>query len=186
MTTRHLRPAELMDFAEGRPIPRPKSVHLGRCERCREEAGRLVSILGMLSEASFDEVSPAGNAMQPEWSRLRDSVRNQLLGRAVRRSGSLSKRLGAVFAPRPAWGVALAVLVLAAVLAGVGADRAASPTTSPESREDALFLDDPTALEAESMAWSEPEIFVSLNELDESEEEALLELIAVTFGGDGI
>ena len=48
----------------------------------------------------------------------------------------------------------------------------------------ALFLEDSTALETEALAWSDTELFIALNELEASEEETLLELIALTFGDD--
>ena len=48
----------------------------------------------------------------------------------------------------------------------------------------ALFLDDSTALEVEAIAWSDNELFIALNELEESEEETLRELIALAFEGN--
>jgi hypothetical protein len=175
-----------MDLVDGTPIPPRKSAHLSRCERCRSEAARLSSVLAIVD----DEVGNADDiehAMLPEWSRLRDSVRNELLGRAVRRSGP-------VFGwPSPGWGMALAALVVVAAGAGLGSywspesqESGAGDLVPVETLASALFVEDPTALETEVLAWSDPEIFLSLNELTENEEEELLELLALTFGNDGI
>jgi len=188
----HLKAEDFVDSLEGGPLDARQAAHLQRCGHCRET---LASIAPYFRDVS-DPERPNLDVASPDWYEVRSSVRDQLLARAVRRSSAVSRWSGYLLRPpAAAWGAVVPILVIAVmmVLAGLWHYRTTPPPSlqvgngtpvETMGTDFVLFMDDPTALETEALAWSDPEIFIALNELEESEEETLLELISLTFAED--
>jgi len=190
-TTGHLKPAEFTDLLEGIPLGRKRKEHFAQCDRCRTVAEQI--------GPCFEEIDGAADCpveVNPDWNALRSSVRDSLLTRAVQRSASASRWHGLALLPSAAWSVPL---VLVVSLFGLGvlwhfanphfletASMTEVPTSAVGANEPGLnlFLDDPAALETEALAWSDSEIFIALNQLEDTEAEAFLDLIADAFAGD--
>jgi hypothetical protein len=188
---RHLKPSDFTDLLEGIPLDSGKTAHLELCHQCRETLAGLTPCFRDLS----DGVSGAGlpPTAPRDWNEFRSDLRDELLARSVRRSSWLGKwsvPLG--LTPPPAvWSVAIPSLIIVASLTLTGLWLARTSRTTdfdavPSGAATAqLFEEDAAALETEALAWSEGDFFISLNELDESESDRLLELIALTLDGDG-
>lgn len=187
----HLAAAEFIDILEGIPLAERRMAHLERCDSCQNS-------LAAIRECFEDLSQPVGidmNLARFDSAGLRSGVRDQLLARAVKKSSIVPRWTGHMLTPRAAWGLSLALVV--GVLAGTvwhyrtfnepSALAGIAAVSQPVDEDLALFVDDPSALETEAMAWSETELFVALNQLEESEEETLRELIALTFeDGNGV
>ena len=186
----HLKAADFTDFLEGIPLTARKAAHFEDCEVCRSS---LAAISPYFEDVSAPAPSPLAVA-QLDSDELRSAVRDRLLARAVKKSSFIPRWTGQHLTPTAAWGLSLALLVSIVTFGGIWHYRTAHETTiasvsyevdlEDSNLELALFLDDSTALEAEAIAWSDNELFIALNELEESEEETLRELIALAFEGN--
>lgn len=188
---RHLKPSDFTDLMEGIALDSGKTAHLEQCDRCQETLAALTPCFQDMSDG-MREAGLAPTA-HPDWSEFRSGVRDELLARSVRRSSWLGKWTAPLgLTPPPAvWGVAVPslVIVVTLTLASVWLARTSRTTDFVDVRPGVataeLFEEDATALETEALAWSEGDFFITLNELDESEADRLLELIALTLDGDG-
>jgi len=191
MTTRimigHLRAAELTDLLEGIALKPARAAHLARCPRCRTTLASIAPYFEDVRQPGLDAMDPAAC----DWEELRSAVRDQLLARAVKRASFVPRWTGRMLTPSAAWGLSVALLVSVMTLGGLWHYRTAhepaapgEPGTGGIGTEAGLILDDSLALETEALAWADTEIFVALNELEESEEETLRELIAQTLAED--
>jgi hypothetical protein len=186
----HLKASEFTDFLEGIPLSARKAAHLETCESCRRSLDAVAPCFADVSEPAPQDL----RALQLDVSELRESVRDQLLARAVKKSSFVPRWTRQALTPAAAWSLTAALLVSALTLGGfwhyrtehqtVAVSTANETGLSQTVAESSLFVDDPVALETEALAWSDVELFVVLNELEDSEEETLRELIALTFEGD--
>jgi hypothetical protein len=187
----HLAAAEFIDILEGIPLAGRTTAHLEGCDNCQDSLASIRECFEDLSQPSEIDLSLA----RFDSAGLRSGVRDQLLARAVKKSSIVPRWTGHMLTPRAAWALSLALIV--AVLAGTvwhyrtfeepAAVAGMAAASGPVDDDLALFVDDSSELETEALAWSETELFVELNQLEESEEETLRELIALTFeDGNGV
>jgi hypothetical protein len=180
-----------MDLLEGIPLNPKRAAHFERCGQCRTALREVAPYFGDMA----DPEPRFPGAMAPDWDRLRDSVRDRLLARAVKRSSLVGRWTGQILTPAAAWGLGLALVVSMGTLLGIWHYRTSHepfPTSASAVETGTevpgagfgVFLEDPAALETEALAWSDADLFIALNELEESEEETLLELMALAFDQD--
>ena len=182
---KHLETNEFVDLMDGLDLPRDRSGHLEGCGQCRSTLAGMNELQRDIS--TFDEDLP-----DIDWTRLRSSVRDRLLARAVQRSSFFQRWTGQTLRPAMAWSLAFAVLIgigtlgtlrhyqtehpEAGLVRGAASNEPAN-TTDPVSGTADLFVIDDETIEAEVLAWSQTELFSELDGLETSETELLRELI---------
>ena len=198
---RHLRAEEFIDLLDGLGLGAERGAHVERCSDCRTTLASITELRQDISNVEIIDAEAADAAVaNADWLELRSSVRDRLLSRSVKRS-SILQRWSWTPAPAPSWSLALMILVSAMTAAGLwhyqtvhltdettGSSLTAGIDLSlPVSGfEFGLFAENSEAVEAEALAWSQSEIFTTLNELEVGEEAVLRELIALAVAEDSI
>ena len=186
--SRHLKLEEFMDLLEGTDLRKGCNEHLNDCSQCR-------STLTSISELQEDISSMNHELPEIDWVNFRSSVRNTLLSRSVKRSSRFQRFTGWCLRPEAAWRLAV-FLVITVSVSGTFLHYTTQHSNTPgesfvaletpnnslapsiESLENNLISVEETELiEAEMIAWSQTELFDSLNDLEIIETAKLLELL---------
>ena len=199
---RHLRAEEFIDLLDGLGLGTERGAHVERCSDCRTTLAAITELRQDISNVEIIDAEAADAAVaNADWLELGSSVRDRLLSRSVKRSSILGRWTGWTPAPAPSWSLALMILVSAMTAAGLWHYQTVHLTDEttdssltevidlslPDSGfEFDLFAEDSEAVEAEALAWSQTEIFTTLNELEVGEEAVLRELIALAVAEDSI
>lgn len=183
----HLETNEFVDLMDGLDLPVDRSGHLDACQQCRSTLAGMDELQRDIS--TFEEDLP-----DVDWTRLRSSVRDQLLARAVQRSSFLQRWTGWTLRPAMAWSLAFVVLMgfvtlgtlrhyqtehpepdlAATAFSNASSSNSAVPVTDSAD----MFVIDDETIDAEALAWSQTELFIELDGLETSETALLRELIS--------
>lgn len=186
--SKHLNTEEFLELMEGANLRECWDKHLNDCGQCR-------STLASLSALREDISSMDHELSEINWGNFRSSVRNTLLSRSVKRSSRLQRLTGWCLRPEAAWRLAV-FLVITVSVSGTFLHYTTQHSNTPgesfvaletpnnslapsiESLENNLISVEETELiEAEMIAWSQTELFDSLNDLEIIETAKLLELL---------
>ncbi len=194
---RHLRAEEFMTLLDGLDLGEDRRTHVAECVQCRTTLASITELGQDISESEGVDADATDAAVaNADWIRLRSSVRDRLLARAVKRDSVLQRWTGWTGLPTPVWSLALLALVtgmavggfwqyqtvqLTDEITGISSNEGVDLSLTESSFEFGLFPGDAEVIEAEALAWSQTEIFTSLNELESGEEDMLRELISLAF-----
>jgi hypothetical protein len=174
----HLQAEEFVNLIENDAISAQRRAHVESCARCRQTWKSLQRMYTNVSTLEDD-------VLEPDWSEFRDSVRDAMLSRAVRRQ--TAGRRWALWPLQPAavWAFSLFMGVGVVVGAFVWTRNPAEPgpvTTTVESvaPSDASSIDsliELQGIETEMTAWSSHSVFEEIATMESDEAENLLQLL---------
>ncbi len=152
----HLKAEEFINTIEGAALSRERRAHLDSCSFCTD---RLKSIRTIRDSIAMQD----SGIPEPDWNDFRESVRQGLLSRSVKRESVVRRWTGWPIRPAMAWAVSFAVLIF--VSAGgflwhfsthtVQEPQSVTPPASPTAS-------DTVDIETEVAAWGRSGVFEDL------------------------
>jgi hypothetical protein len=181
----HLKAEQLMSLIEGGHLSENLRSHLNTCPTCQ---ARQRSV-----ESAYRDISVNDNAAdhipEPDWTAFRDSLRLQLLSRAVVRDSAVRRWTGWSIRPAMAWSLSL----LLAICVGTGGflwhvaqDRNRLVSTEPAAANDVpttaspaveVIPADPADIDPGIAMWANNSVFAEAGKLEGVQVEELRKLL---------
>jgi hypothetical protein len=163
----HLKAEDFVNLIEGAELSAKHKAHIDSCARCRGTWESLRTVHAEITSLETD-------IPEPDWTRFRSSVRDELLSRSIQRESAVRRWTGWAIRPAIAWALSMLMVVGITTVTVLWKIDGRAPAPTPAGVEPAIPIE-PAAEVIES--GPEKSLFDDVVSLGEEQQEQLRQML---------